>query len=484
MAKPEYFSEWKTSGAGDLGAVHAIPAYRWPLHWLEEAAQAPFYTDAPNLDQPIDNLFGFKRLMQSRDLLDRDDEAAWTGDLFKNPDWSQLDVGERGELFDIWKEWYTQRATPIPDAGGVDINRVGSLNAIINAEVDQQAVELEKYFDSEIDWASYDKDAKYLAAKDEMLNQLITDPDLRNQIWDETGNIRQEEGTGEWVIANQRWEDYGTEGIRVANQMLINWKRGDQGLIPGWDEDHWEDQMSQGRDRLFQHPGHTLARSVREFGPSYGDRDQEQAEAAGGGVYGLDWSKINNEADFKSQYKFQPPPAQKPTSLNIHRGTDPTTYGADGNPSVSAGTIKGLYRRFFNRDPSATEIADWLGTGKDYDGLVEGMKNHPDSTGDKPWYYHNLDDPMNFGIIKSKYGTKEERMAASKPTLNIRRVEMGPDGVTPKRPVNLSSDYVPRKLYGEADNMYVGTKNWALKMKSTPMVQGEGRPTVDAGGAA
>ena len=61
---------------------------------------------------------------------------------------------------------------------------------------------------------------------------------------------------------------------------------------------------------------------------------------------------------------------------------------------------------------------------------------------------------------------------------------MGPDGVTPKRPVNLSSDYVPRKLYGEADNMYVGTKNWALKMKSTPMAQGEGRPTVDAGGAA
>ena len=350
----------------------------------------------------------FQRLIQSGQLagVGLADMAA-VRSRFNTEDWRSLnDTDKLGVLQEYQRVYgFMSESTRFDDQWGLDLERLEDREDWVEDpnHADKNHVNVRDWFfhhsdykgrGHEIDFANYNEDYLYQAARQAM----ISGTPEQKAVW--TGDI------------HDQYEN--VTQLRTAAD-----------IIKGWDAEEREVQMQWAKDNVQPYnetDAHIrMFQQTQKFDPvsktmyTYENIRKEGA---------IDPTNLRHNALTIKQWL---PPAP-PTSLNIVKGNAPTpTVNADGTRIANADDITGWYRQYLDREPDAEGLAHWLNdsnNGKSFEWIQGQIMNSQEASnkGNKDFgaTYYNPEAYGSEASITAKLVDEPAQVQA--PSITIRSI--------------------------------------------------------------
>jgi len=258
---------------------------------------------------------------------------------FNTNDWRQLNDNQKLGVLQEYQYYYgyMSESTRFDDQWGLDLERIEDTDKW----KDQNDVDLSKWFyhhsdwkgkGHEIDYANYNEDYLYQAARRAMMN----DPEHSKETW--TGDI------------HDQYENVGQ--LRTAADIIKGWDEAERKVQMQWAKDNVKPyNETDAQLRMFQ--------QTQKFDPVSKTMYTYESIRKEGAINPDDPS--HNALTIKQWL----PPAP-PTSLNIVKGNAPTpTVNADGVRIAGVDDVIGWYKQYLGRDVDASNenVQNWAALG-------------------------------------------------------------------------------------------------------------------------
>ena len=355
------------------------------------------------------------------DLLDSIDGGEWEkigigslqelADLYDTPEWEALDDRKR---IDVIKEYQNadhgdrqnfpwgsdDRAS---EEWGLDIRRTSDSDGGSAADW-KSAYHFFNHMassdiypsDSKIDWASYNDDNLYDAARKTMVEQHSD------------------------IFGDNYMNKYDTiKEVRTA-----------QGIIDAWSEEEKQDALDWASKNVT--PNKKDNDDAQEYFPT-----RKFDPASNTTTY---YNHLTGQPTGESKTWLPPAP---PQSLKIVKGDAPTpSFNNDGVRIANEGDIRGWYKQYLNREPDAEGLAYWMGEvakGMPFENLQHNIMKSEEANKGVDGILGTSDDNKDYGVTyynPQEYGSPESisaKMVAAPPKIQAPSITIRNIG-EPKKP--------------------------------------------------
>lgn len=318
-------------------------------------------------------------------------------DLYQSPEWEEMNDTQRIDTIVEYQEryWdedsddYISNSEKSNQDWGIDIWRVTEDDGGSAADWDGAHQWFDQHYGGAIDWAAYNDDSLFDAARKEMSENYDYFGDNPLNAYDTVQEVRQ------------------------AQDIINNWSDAEREAALAWAEENVTPYKSSNDS------------DAQEYFPTRSFDTSSNTTRYYNHLTG----------SFTGSKTWLPP--QPPRSLNIVEGDAPTqSFNANGVRVANEADITGWYRQYLNRTPEADGLAYWLdqsANGMPFENIMHNIMKSQEANQGVDGIVGTADDNRDYGQIyynPQEYGTPDSitaKMVAAPPkiqapTLTIRNI--------------------------------------------------------------